>query len=286
MSTISLPAISFRDLLVTFDVSDSSDRAMEYAQAMARQYGSHLLLMHVVEGLIPVAPGTEWIEESAASTAEQVEAAGMALRKQGFKAESINRFGTLSEQVHEIIKTRHVDLLLAGTRAGQGVDSAIFGPNAEKLTRSINCPVLLIGPRCCRAGKEWTPQRILVATRLYPQRANIVIYSSRLAKQYHAQLNVLHVAHPGHSFEREAWEQYLEEVANQSPETTIAENQQKVVSSRRHASDEILALARDWHADLIVMGASRDSMGVTHFRRGALGEVLAEAVCPVLTVPH
>jgi nucleotide-binding universal stress UspA family protein len=286
MSTIALPAINFRDLLVTFDVSDTSDRAMEYAQAMARQYGSHLLLMHVVESLIPVAPGTEWIEESAASTAELVETAGMALRKQGFKAESINRFGTLGEQVREIIKAHHVDLLLAGIRAGQGLDSAIFGPNAEKLARAIHCPVLLIGPRCSRAGKLWTPQRILVATRLYPQRANIVIYSSKLAKQYHAQLNVLHVAHPGYSFERQAWENYLEEVANQSPETTLGENQQIVISSRRHASEEILALARDWRADLIVMGASRDSMGVTHFRRGALGEVLAEAACPVLTVRH
>lgn len=281
-----LPAITFRDLLVAFDFSDSSDRAMGYAEAMARQYGSLLLLMHVVEGHVPVTPGTEWIEEFAVRTAEQVEAAGMALRARGFKAESMNSFGTLSEQVREIVEARHVDLILAGTHAGQGLDRAIFGSNAEKLARSIDCPVLLIGPRCHQAGKQWTPQRILVATRLYPQRAHIAIYASRLTKQYHAQLTVLHVAHPGQSFEREVWEAYLEEVADLSPEITIGESQRKVVSSRRHASEEILALAQDWHADLIVMGASRDSMGVTHFRRGALGEVLAEAACPVLTVPH
>ena len=286
MPATALPAITFRDLLVAFDFSDSSDRAMEYAEAMARQYGSLLLLMHVVEGHVPVTPGTEWIEESAVRTAEQVEAAGMALRARGFKAESMNRFGALSEQVREIVEARRVDLILAGTHAGQGLDRAIFGSNAEKLARSIDCPALLIGPRCCQAGKEWTPQRILVATRLYPQRANIAIYASKLAKQYHAQLSVLPVAHPGHSYEREVWEAYLEEVANQSPEITIGESQRKVVSSRSHASDEILALARDWHADLIVMGASRDSMGITHFRRGALGEVLAEAACPVLTVRH
>ena len=286
MSTSALPAISFRDLLIAFDFSDPSDRAVEYAQAMARQHGSSLLLMHVVEGHVPVTPGTEWIEEAAVRTAEQVEAAGMALREQGFKAESMNRFGTLSEQVREIVEARHVDLLLAGTHAGQGLDRAIFGSNAEKLARSIDCPVLLIGPRCCEAGEQWTPQRILVATRLYPQRAHIAIYASRLAKLYHAQLKILHVAHPGQSYEREVWEAYREEVTKLSPEITIGDRQQKVVSSRRHASDEILAFAREWHADLIVMGASRDSMGITHFRRGALGEVLAEAACPVLTVRH
>lgn len=286
MSTSALPAISFREILVAFDFSDSSDRALEYAQAISSQHSSRLLLVHVVEGHVPVTPGTEWIEESAVRTAEQVEAAGMALREQGFKAESLNRLGALSSQVRELAEARDVDLIVAGTHAGQGLDRAIFGSNAEKLARSINCPVMLIGPKCPKAGKLWLPSRILVATRLYPQRAAVAIYAAHLAKINHAEWKIIHVAHTGQAYEREIWQAYMQEVTNLAPDIVIGEHQKKTLASEHHASEEILNFAHDWHADLIVMGASHDSMGVTHFRRGALGEVLAEAACPVLVIPH
>lgn len=286
MSTSALPAISFREILVAFDFSDSSDRALEYAQAISRQHSSRLLLVHVVEGHVPVTPGTEWVEESAVRMAEQVEAAGMALREEGFQAESLNRFGTLKNQIRELAQTREVDLIVAGTHAGEGLDRAIFASNAEKLARSIECPVMLIGPKCSQAGERWLPSRILVATRLYPERAAIAIYAARLAKLHHAEWKIMHVAHTGQVFEREVWQAYRQEVTVLAPDVVIGDHQKKTLASEQHASTEILNFARDWHADLIVMGASHDSIGVTRFRRGALGEVLAEAACPVLAVRH
>ena len=286
MSTSALPAISLREILVAFDFSDSSDRALEYAQAISRQHSSRLLLVHVVEGHVSVTPGTEWVEESAVRAAQQVEATGLTLREQGFKAESLNRFGTLTQQIRELTEAREVDLIVAGTHAGEGLDRAIFGSNAEKLARSIDCPVMLIGPKCSQSGELWVPSRILIATRLYPQRAPIAVYAARLARMNHAEWKVMHVAHPGQAFEREVWQEYSQEVATRAPDVSIGDHQRKTVLSEQHASQEILNYARDWHADLIVMGASHDSIGVTHFRRGALGEVLAEATCPVLAVRH
>jgi nucleotide-binding universal stress UspA family protein len=286
MSTSVLPAITFREVLLAFDFSDASERALEYARAIARQHNSRLVLVHVVEGHIPVSPGTEWIEEDAVRISEQVDTAGMALRGQGFEAESLNRFGTLTEQVRDLAESRHIDLILAGTHAGQGIDRAIFGSNAEKLARSIDCPVMLIGPKCRQPGETWKPLRILAATRLYPARAKVAIYASRLAQLNQAHWKLMHVAHTGQPFEREVWDAYLQEVQQLAPDVLIGENEQKVVFSERHASREIIDTAHDCHADLIVMGASHDSLGFTHFRRGALGEVLAEATCPVITVRH
>lgn len=286
MSTSVLPAIAFRDLLVAFDFSDASEHALDYARAIARQHNSRLLLVHVMEGRAPVTPGTEWVEEEAVRMAQQVESTGAVLREQGFAVEPLNLYGAIRERVQELVKAHNVDLIVAGTHAGEGLDRAIFGSNAEKLARSVDCPALLIGPKCKSVQRLWELQRVLVATRLYPERANIAIYAAQLAKINHAQLTVLHVAHPGQAYERETWQAYLGEVAKESPETSISERQQKVILSKRHASEEILTTANDWGADLIVMGASHDSLGMTHFRRGALGEVLAEASCPVLAVRH
>jgi nucleotide-binding universal stress UspA family protein len=286
MSTSAIAAIAFRDILIPFDFSGSALSALEYAQAIARQYNSRLLLIHVAERNLPFNPGTEQIEEGAPSITERVEDVASTLQNQGFAAESLNQIGSVSEQVRPLADSRHVDLVLTGTRAGQGLDRAIFGSNAEKLVRSIDCPVMIIGPKCAKASQNWTPLRILAATRLYPQRAKVAIYAARLAKITHAQWKLMHVAHSGQVYEREVWLDYLEAVAAIAPEILIGEHEQKIVLSERHASHEILDAANSWHADLIVMGASYDSMGITHFRRGALGEVLAKASCPVLTVPH
>lgn len=286
MSTSAIAAIAFRDILIPFDFSGSSRSALEYAQAIARQYNSRLLLIHVAERNLPFTPATEQSEDDAPRIAERVEAFASTLQNQGFAAESLHPIGSVSEQVRNLAESRHVDLVLTGTRAGQGLDRAIFGSNAEKLARSIDCPVMIIGPKCAKASQNWTPSRILAATRLYPQRARIAIYAARLAKITHAQWKLMHVAHSGQVYEREVWLEYLEAVATIAPEVLIGEHEQKVVLSERHASQEILDAASNWHADLIVMGASHDSMGITHFRRGALGEVLAEASCPVLTVQH
>ena len=286
MPTSALPVIGFRELLVAFDFSDSSDRALQYAQAIARRHHSRIVLVHVVEGHVPVSPGTEWIEEDAVRIADQLDAAGMALREQGFEVESLNRFGALTQQVRDLAESRPIDLILAGTHAGQGLDRAIFGSGAEKLARSIECPVMLIGPKCVQAGDTWTPQRILAATRLYPQRARVAIFAAHLAYANHAQWKVMHVAHTGQPFEREAWEAYIEEIQHLSPDVIVGEHEKKVVLSERHAAQEILDTARDCRADLVVMGVSHDSLGFTHFRRGALGEVLAEATCPVIAVRH
>jgi nucleotide-binding universal stress UspA family protein len=286
MPTSVLPAITFREILVAFDFSDTAGHALAYAQAIARQHHSRLVLVHVVEGHIPVHPGTEWIEEDAVRIAEQIDTLGMTLREQGFEVESLNRFGSLTQQIRDLTHSHNIDLILAGTHAGQGLDRAIFGSNAEKLARSIDCPVMLIGPDCAPPGDVWKPLRILAATRLYPQRAKVAIYAIRLARVSYAPWKLMHVAHTGQVFEREIWNAYLNEVSQLAPDIVINEKDRKIVSSRRHASREILNTAHDCHADLIVMGASHDSLGFTHFRRGALGEVLAEAPCPVIAVRH
>ncbi len=286
MATSTLPAISFRDLLVAYDFSDTSERALEYAKAIARRHASRLLLVHVMESQMVVASDTEWIQPNPAQIAERVEAAGLELREGGFTAESLNPFGAVADQVRQLAKTREVDLILAGTHAGEGLDRAFFGSNAEKLARSIDCPVMLIGPKCRKAPESWEPQRVLVATRLYPQRANIAVYGAKLARMNRAEFLILHVAHPGQNQERAAWNAFLEEMTRLSSQVSVGEPERKTIVSRNHASADILSFAGKWQADLIVTGASRESMGVTHFRRGALGEILAEAECPVLAMRH
>ena len=213
MSTLAVPTIMFRDILIAFDFSDASDRALQYAQAIARSHASRMLLTHVMENPTAKAPFSGWIAQDALVTAERVNATGAALREQGFAIEPLNLYGEITRQIDELIDSHSVDIIVAGTHAGQGVDRAIFGSNAEKLARSVNCPILLIGPECCDVYRCWEPQRVLVASRLYPERTGTTLYAAHLAHMHNAELKVVHVAQPDRPYNQEGWEVYIGKVS-------------------------------------------------------------------------
>ena len=59
MTTLSLPAVSFRELLVASDLSPASEKALGYAKAIAMRHGSHILVLHVSKPIarIPIPRG-------------------------------------------------------------------------------------------------------------------------------------------------------------------------------------------------------------------------------------
>ena len=95
MTTIAPSQVAFKEILMASDLSDVSDKAIGYAKSIARRFGSRLLLAHISQPENPVAiPEGEWIaEDSELDVEEQVEAAGIALRAEGFTAEAVNNYG-------------------------------------------------------------------------------------------------------------------------------------------------------------------------------------------------
>jgi universal stress protein A len=139
-------------------------------------------------------------------------------------------------------------------------------------------------------------KRILCPTDFSAIAEKAVEYAVFLASSHNAELQLLHVVDHLHGFDNylilsmtpreisERMEQHankdLSEVVNQIKETV------KTEKAVRHgkASVQIIKMAREVKADLIVMG-SHGRTGVSHVIIGSVAEaVVRHAYCPVLVV--
>jgi nucleotide-binding universal stress UspA family protein len=141
-------------------------------------------------------------------------------------------------------------------------------------------------------------RRILCATDLSEASAGTVSYALSLAAEYQAALTVVHVLEGVAASDSPAYKELPETAALLSQVEATAREQlheaiprdarewcdvtEQVVQGRAHR--EVLRLAAEGSADLIVMGARRQGLLAWTSIGSTVHHVIREASCPVLTV--
>jgi nucleotide-binding universal stress UspA family protein len=146
---------TFDRILVPIDFSEYSDAALRYAIALARQFGSSLYLLHVLDD--PFATGA-WASEIAVP-----ETPGLrdSLRREAeqrlnryFSPEGWTRFrvtteavtGSPAQSIVDFARDCAADLIVMGTHGRTGVAHLLVGSVAERVVRLAPCPVLAVRP--------------------------------------------------------------------------------------------------------------------------------------------
>jgi nucleotide-binding universal stress UspA family protein len=283
----------FKNILLATDFSPASDRALEYAAALARRYGSAIFLTHIIalDGYPLMAP------EYAASSLQKMHAdAENSLReilKSGrllalpFKA--IIQEGTLWPAIEESIQKYDIDLLIVGTHGAGAVRKLLIGSGAEEIFRKARVPVLTVGP-----SAEGEPpydlefKNILFATDFGKNAEREAEYAFGLAQEHYSRLKLVHVIpHP---------EAYGEDILALEKDASIAKLRELVpAGTELHCKvdfevttgepvDEILRLSQETKANLIVMGAKQRKSLAGNVPRTKAYRVVSGARCPVLTI--
>jgi nucleotide-binding universal stress UspA family protein len=144
----------FKRILVPFDGSESSARALATAIDLARSSGGFLRVIHQLEDLSYVAA----FEPSAAGAGELsrvMREAGQRLlaestataRAAGIEADNmlLDRHGRrLGDAIAEAAKLWNADLIVVGTHGRRGVARAVLGSGAEQVIRMAPVPVLVV----------------------------------------------------------------------------------------------------------------------------------------------
>ena len=150
-ATSSLLAI--KSILVPLDFSASSERALDYAAALARQFKAKLTLLHVVE---PVAtpdfaasfPLAMENDQAKAAAKKHLESVAKAARiSRGRVEKMLVRFGRSFHEITDAARTRKVDLIVISTHGYTGVKHALLGSTTERVVRHAHCPVLVVRQR-------------------------------------------------------------------------------------------------------------------------------------------
>lgn len=285
-----VPAITmFQEILAATDFSDSSLKAVGYAKAIARRFGSHLVLAHVSQPVVAISPPEAvWFDalDVQVGLEDRLESEVAGLRSEGMKADAVSLQGAVTPEILIVAASHASDLIVIGTHRRHGVDRLILGSTAETLLRKANCPVLTVGPAAPETSGEWWPSEMVCATSLVPESAHVAAFAHKLATRLGAGLALMHVetARDLHGVDNRArFEQVL---AQGLPPEFAKETGVEIHISPDTVAQDIIQTAIRRKAGLIVLAAEHAWPGVTHLTRGVVAHVLTDAPCPVLTLMH
>ena len=302
--------ISLKNILFATDFSEASEAALPYAAAISRRYDSQLHVAHIMSPasyIIPSQPGDpvtfDSIHEAArADVGRQMEI--LASHLETIPHHTYVREGEVWKSLFDLIQTREIDLLVVGTRGRTGVEKLVLGSKAEEILRQAPCPVLTVGPKIGgRAkltaiegeGKNLAPveislRQIVYATDFSPESLAAAPFATSLAQEFQAKLTLLHVIEKYEDIGRRP---RPIDIALQRLEKLVPEEASLWCSPKPSVqlgppADCILQEALESRADLIVLGV-KPALGhlgaATHLPWATAHKVIAQAHCPVLTIP-
>jgi nucleotide-binding universal stress UspA family protein len=289
----SAKGLFFKNILVATDFSPASDQAVEYAASLARRYGSAIYLTHVVtlDGYPLVSP--EYAAMSMEKKHAEVQTNFRQILKSGeftgIPFKTVAKEGNLWPIVEESIKTFDIDLVIVGTHGAGAVEKMLIGSGAEEIFRKAKVPVLTIGPVTPKEPwYEMEFKNILFATDFGKSTEREAECAFSLAQEHRSRLTLLHVfPHPeayGKEASIEMEHNFYVQLRELVPVATKMHCKVEVRVVFGEPTEQILRIAKETNAELIVMGAKA--------RKGLAGNVphtkayrlVCEAHCPVLTI--
>jgi len=285
--------VSLTKILVTTDFSEVSDRALDYAIALARRYDARIYLTHIITpdpfqfAEPQLAQATyEKVRQAAEEGIADILVSG---KLRGVAHEVLLDEGNVWPTLQNLIREHEVDLVVAGTHGRGKVQKILIGSVAEEIFRQADTAVLTVGPAVKGdAQKETELGHILFATDFGPGAEKATAYAFSLAQEHNASLTLLHVI--------ESAAAYTEEAVARQREVNVVRMKKLMPQGSENwckpefrvtfgsAVEEILIAARESKADLIVMGAKPRKSLAGHVPLTIAYNVVTKSTCPVLTV--
>ncbi len=138
---------SYTSLLVPFDNSEWSRRALIKACELSKEDGSEVSVLYVIpryEEMVDFFK-TEAITKSLFKEAEKIaESAKKLAAGSGVQIKAVVQEGHAGEKIVEMADKFKNDLIVMGTHGHRGMDKAIMGSTAERVIAYANCPILVV----------------------------------------------------------------------------------------------------------------------------------------------
>lgn len=135
----------FKKILLAVDGSESSAKAVDHVEDLARALDSEVLVFHLREMLaVSGGPVDVDVTEEDVDVAAQVAAA---LKERNVKASSLRRKEYYRRTAQEIVIQAHdfgADLIVMGSRGLSGLPGMLLGSVTQKVLHFTDVPVLVI----------------------------------------------------------------------------------------------------------------------------------------------
>jgi nucleotide-binding universal stress UspA family protein len=284
-------------ILVATDLTDLH-RLIPFALQQAQHSNARVILLHVLSagaGMAADASGMPYYDPAAAIdfAIKSLEPWRSKARAQEIACDAVVREGHPAQQIIATARQFKADRLLLGTRSRSKVSKLLLGSVAEQVLRSVNLPVITVGPEAHLEVDSDTRQRVVLhATTLRETSSPSAALACHIASLEKAKLVLLHVMPPIDEMQLEHLPTGLDSTAMRELRILAEEvgasqsccTQVDVRVAHGHPAIEILAASAELSAHLIVLGSAHHSLlhNLTHDR--TVYRVLAHARCPVMTL--
>ena len=146
-------ALHVKKILVPIDFSTPCNKAFKYALGFARQFGSQIVMIHVIEpapvpGMEPLAgEGMPRTKDELALAEEKMQALAEASRDGRLNITSGIRRGVATHEIVQAAEELDVDLIIMATHGLRGWKHFGLGSTADRVARAAPCPVLVVRER-------------------------------------------------------------------------------------------------------------------------------------------
>ena len=124
------------NILLAYNDTDVSNRALDRAAQLARLYDAKL----VVTSITPVLVGAA----RDAGPGSELTRADERLKELGIEAELVEAIGEISEAIVEVAESRGAGLIVLGTREPSQVERMLGHSVSESVQRMAHCDVLIV----------------------------------------------------------------------------------------------------------------------------------------------
>lgn len=295
-------------VLCPVDFSDASRGALRYGRAMARHFGTRLVILAVEDPLlteaIDLGTGIIWNPDDTRHELEKFDRQvihGSPL--EGVDVDYQVAVGTPGKQILQIAQKQACDLIVMSTHGLTGMRKLFFGSTTERVLRETTIPVLVTPPRedgpTTIDDASRSVRHILVPVDLSPASLDQTQFAGRISEALSVPLVALHVLEPVRSplaaklhlpsieDERRA---RAEKALGELLATVTTKLPSEAVLAYGDPAEEIAKIARDRHTGLIVVGLHGSPilgprMGSVTYRTLCLAPGLVLALPPTAAEP-
>jgi nucleotide-binding universal stress UspA family protein len=296
--------VQFKKILCATDFSDFSNHTINYGVALAREFGSRLIICHVID-LSSVAIYGEFQLDPVGQQNRIIEDAGDQLEAlagdQSLDWEPMITVGKPADEIVRAVEEKNIDLVISATRGRTGLKRLILGSVTERMMLTLPCPLLVLRSPghelVSTTDQSIKLQKILVGCDFSPDSDQAFNHGLSLAQEFEAELHLANVietpsqpnllksesAAAGDIQEdyRNLLSQKLKDLVPEearnwcTPQTRILEGQ---------PYEELAKYAESNDIDMIVMGIRGHGLMKTLFLGSTTDRVVRRAPCPVLSV--
>jgi nucleotide-binding universal stress UspA family protein len=267
-------------ILVPVDFSELSALGLRYAVNLAKRLGARVTVLYADPFLPPpyfTESSLEELKKRIETSKQQAQARlqqvieGEAGQSDGISVQVDE--GLPADSIRRVASDSGADLIVMGTHGRSGVNRLILGSVTERVLREAQVPVLVV-------RGDWSAgriNRILCPVNDSAPARRALSLSADLATCFGAALNVVH-------FKQSGTEGSIDDLCGWVPESQRPVCTATELSSATDVAEQVIALASESHADLLVLGARHRRFFDTTVLGANTGRMLRHAPCPVLAV--